>query len=83
MSKLYVVSFDTQRNRVYSNWEYISEANSKKAAIEEARAAWQDRGHTSHQFHCYAEKIDAMPEGREVGAFKRIDWRPVTWGYRG
>jgi hypothetical protein len=81
MSKLYVVSFDTQRNRVYTNWEYISEANSKKAAIEEARAAW--RGRVSHQFHCCAEKIDALPQGREIGVFKRINWCFVTWGHRG
>jgi len=89
MSRLYIVSFDTQRDRVYRNWEYITSESSKAKAIEQARANWQlryyENNHRSdppHMFHCYAEMVEAVPDGRKLDIFKCVDWRPVTWGRR-
>lgn len=80
MSKVYKVTFDTQRNRVYSNWEYFTEATSQRAAADEARAKWSENGNHAHQFHLSAERAEEIPAGRETRKFKRTDWQPVTWG---
>ena len=80
MERLYTVYFDTQKNRVFSTWEVIIPETNRPNAIKAARALWDLTGHTAHMFHCGADRIEAVPEGREIEKFKRIDWRPVTWG---
>ena len=80
MERLYTVCFDTQKSRVYSNWEVIIPETNKRSAIDAARKLWELRGNTAHMFHCCADRIEAVPEGREIEKFKRMDWRTVTWG---
>ena len=79
-SKNYTVRFDTQRNKVYSNWEFITCETSKKKAIERARELWMANGNKSHMFHCEAEVMTATFSCCDFEKFKRVNYRAVTWG---
>ena len=78
----YSVLFYTQRNRVLANWEYLTAATNKKQAIEQARERWYNV-RDEHMFNCRAERIDKIPEGRELYTFKTLNTKLATWGYRG
>ena len=87
MNKLYIVSFDTQRDRVYRCYEYPTYARNKKAAIDEARYLFTRTHETDtrpapHMFHCSADKAEELPEYHTLRKFKVMEWRPVTWGRR-
>lgn len=87
MDHLYIVRFDTQRNKVYKNWEYPTYCPNKKEAIAEARYQF-DRCYSGyqhkapHMFHCEAVRLEELPEYHTLRKFKVMDWRPVTWGRR-
>ncbi|MBQ1314480.1 MAG: hypothetical protein IIY48_07995 [Clostridia bacterium] len=77
----YSVLFYTQRNRVLANWEYLAAAANKKQAIEQAREKWYNV-RDEHMFNCRAERIDKIPEDRELYTFKTLNTKWATWGYR-
>lgn len=78
--KMYLVSFDTQKNRIYSTWAFVTYANNKKNAIERAREAWYLKlEREEHMFHCEAEQITDHGD-LKIETFKETKWRPVTWG---
>jgi len=83
--RIYLVMFDTQRGGMVTYYHYYTEAKSQKAAITNARAAWETvnsyrKGHAPHQFHCEAHRVDRLPEDTKLGSFFSVNWRPVTWG---
>lgn len=85
--RLYIVSFDTQRDKVYRCYEYPTYAPNKKAAIDEARYLFActhetDRRPAPHMFHCYAERAEELPCYHTLRKFKVMEWKPVTWGRR-
>ena len=80
MAKMYLIKFDTQKDRVYRNWEYWTIADSKKKAIEAARFDWYEfLQRKSHMFHCEAIKVTYNPD-IEQNQFNCIGCRQVTWG---
>lgn len=79
--RLYRVSFDTQRDKVYSSWEYMTMAPNKASAIETARDQWY-ASRKSHMFHCQAERVE-LPDVEtqiKLNTFREVRCIPVTWG---
>lgn len=79
-SKTYKVRFETQRNKVYSSWEFITCETSKKKAIEVARELWMANGNKSHMFHLEAEEFHGEYRFCDFEKFIRANWKAVTWG---
>ena len=81
MKKTYIVKFDTQRHKVYSSWEFITEETSKKAAIARARELWAANGNRAHMYHCKAERVSAPVQLADYQKFSLVSWTPGMWGY--
>ena len=74
----YRVTFDTQRNRVYSEWAFDTQAENKREARVRAEQQWY-ASHEAHMFHIFVERIGAPVE---LEKFRETKRKAVTWGRR-
>lgn len=54
--KLYIITFDTYKNRIASHWVMCCQANNAKEASSTAKNIWTEHGNKSHMFHIHSTK---------------------------
>ena len=96
MEKIYIVTFNTQKNRIYEDICYLCYAKNAKDAVAKVREIWT-ANYSAHPFHLHAVKSNVQEVeklsirnwiGSEItgedcmDAFYCTDFRNVTWGAR-
>ena len=95
MKRIYVATFNTQKNRIYKTICFICWADNAKQAEQETRGVWKKQGHKPYQFHLHAVRSRFQEEalqkvvnwkgqvirGRDcMNSFICVDLKEATWG---